>query len=64
MIPTSNAELLARLFHGLYEELAPKFGYETREETKEFDLNSNNGKLMIAVCQQIIDLDYGRIFKT
>ena len=41
---------LARLFHKTYELLAPTFGYETRPETREFDPESPNGRLMIAVC--------------
>jgi len=45
---------LAILFHETYERLAPEFGYETREDTKEFDENSKNGKLMIAVCDEIL----------
>lgn len=49
-----DATYLAKEFHNAYEELAPTFGYETREDTKEFDPESNNGKLMIAVCEQII----------
>lgn len=46
---------LAELFHKTYEELAPSFGYETRKDTKKFDPDSANGKLMAAVCQTIID---------
>jgi hypothetical protein len=44
---------LAREFHDAYERLAPSFGYETRPDTKEFDPDSPNGKLMIAVCSEI-----------
>ena len=44
---------LAILFHDTYERLAPIYGYETREETKEFDPDSPNGQLMIAVCGEI-----------
>ena len=43
-------EQIARLFHDTYERLAPKFGYETRTETRQFDPESANGKLMVAVC--------------
>lgn len=49
-----NAEELARMFHKTYEELAPQFGYETREDTREFDPESANGKLMVAVCKKIL----------
>lgn len=45
---------LAKLFHQVYEDLAPSFGYETRTNTKEFDKNSKNGKLMIATCKAIL----------
>lgn len=49
----TDAESLARLFHETYERLAPQYGYETREDTKEFDAESPNGKLMIAVCGEV-----------
>jgi len=45
---------LAKLFHQVYEDLAPSFGYGTRTDTKEFDENSKNGKLMIATCKAIL----------
>ena len=45
---------LAKKFHRYYEELAPQYGYETREETREFNPDSKNGKLMIAVCERIL----------
>ena len=45
-----ETQKLAELFHDTYETLAPAYGYETREDTKVFDPNSKNGKLMIAVC--------------
>lgn len=41
-------------FHKYYERLAPNYGYETRKDTKEFDFNSNNGKLMYATVSEII----------
>jgi hypothetical protein len=44
----------AILFHETYERLAPKFGYETRKEYRDFDSSSNNGQLMIAVCSEVI----------
>ena len=44
---------LAELFHNTYEELAPSFGYETRQDTKVFDKNSSNGKLMIATIKRL-----------
>ena len=45
---------LAGVFHNIYEKLAPQYGYETRKDTKAFDANSPNGKLMIATCDEII----------
>ncbi len=48
------AEALAKQFHETYERLAPQFGYETREETRQFQSDSTNGRLMIAVCQEIL----------
>ncbi len=47
------SEELAKQFHEIYERLAPSFGYETRIDTREFDPNSKNGKLMIAVTDEI-----------
>jgi len=49
-----NARELAKLFHETYEQLAPQFGYETRPETRKFDDTSPNGRLMIAVCDEIL----------
>ena len=45
---------LAQHFHNLYERAAPEFGYETRTETRAFNPESSNGKLMIAVCSEIL----------
>lgn len=45
---------MARRFHELYERLAPNFGYETRLETRKFDPHSPNGRLMIAVCAELL----------
>ena len=50
-----SGQQLAEQFHKLYEELAPQFGYETREETRIFNPESNNGKLMIAVSKRILE---------
>lgn len=44
---------LALIFHETYERLAPQFGYETRADTKAFDPESPNGRLMIAVCTEL-----------
>lgn len=45
---------VAELFHDTYETLAPAYGYETREDTKIFDPESKNGKLMTAVCKSVV----------
>lgn len=45
---------LAQRFHDTYERLAPQFGYETRQDTKQFDPNSPNGQLMRAVAKEIL----------
>ena len=50
----SDAERWARLFHDTYETLAPEYGYETRPETREFDPTSSNGRLMMAVCANVV----------
>lgn len=44
----------AKIFHDEYERLAPEYGYETREDTREFDPETPNGRLMIAVVDKII----------
>lgn len=45
--------IIAKKFHEVYERLAPSFGYETRTETRAFNPNSSNGKLMVAVCTEV-----------
>jgi hypothetical protein len=49
-----NSLDLAILFHDTYEDLAPSFGYETRDDTKCFNGGSANGLLMIAVCSKVL----------
>jgi hypothetical protein len=48
-----SAIKLAVKLHEIYEQLAPKFGYETRNKTKAFNASTPNGKLMIEVCREI-----------
>jgi hypothetical protein len=48
-----DAEALARMFHESYERLADVAGYETRLETRSFNLESPNGRLMVLVCAEI-----------
>ncbi len=50
---SGSGEQLARRFHEVYERLAPSFGYETRAETRDFDPTTPNGRLMIAVCEEL-----------
>jgi hypothetical protein len=49
-----EAYRLARRFHEFYEQSAPFFGYITKEETKVFDPESANGRLMAWVCFEIV----------
>ena len=51
-----NKEILeiTKNFHDTYERLSKEYGYETREETKVFDINSNNGQLMYATVKEVI----------
>jgi hypothetical protein len=57
-----EAAELALFFHNTYEKLAPYFGYETRQDTKDFDFNSPNGKLMVAVCSEVIKWQAERMY--
>lgn len=41
-------------FHNTYENNAKKYGYETRKDTKELDLDSPNGRTMIATVFEIL----------
>jgi hypothetical protein len=45
---------VARQFHEAYERLAPSVGYTTREDTRTFNPTTANGKLMIAVCAELV----------
>jgi hypothetical protein len=42
------------MFHDAYERLAPQFGYVTRSDTRTFDASSPNGRLMAAVCGEVV----------
>lgn len=48
-----NAIKLAVLFHELYEEFAPEYGYKTNDKTRIFKAQTPNGQLMIRVCREI-----------
>ena len=52
-----TAEDVARAFHEAYEDLAPEFGYRTREASaKPWDqVPEQNRNLMIATVQRLIN---------
>lgn len=52
--PKITPEALAVMFHDAYEFLAPAHGYQTREDTRQFDPESKNGKLMVATAKIIL----------
>lgn len=54
--PALRALELAQRFHETYERMAPQFGYETRPDTRAFDPDSPNGRLMVAVCTALLTL--------
>jgi hypothetical protein len=58
-----EAYRLARHFHKFYEQSAPIFGYETKKETKEFDPESANGRLMAWVCFEVVKEEKQAIIK-
>ena len=51
-----NAETLAKLFHDSYEELAPLYGYKTREASAVpwADVPDANKALMVATCEVVL----------
>jgi len=51
---TEDALSLAIQFHHAYERMAPNLGYDTRKETRVFDPESPNGKLMISVIKEVM----------
>ena len=59
-----EAYKLAREFHNLYEEIAPQFGYITRDDTKEFDPESPNGRTMAYVCYGIVKESESKLRKS
>ena len=48
-------EQMAQAFHEAYEELAPQFGYKTREASAVpwADVPESNKRLMIATCERV-----------
>lgn len=52
-----DAVQLARAFHELYERLAPKYGYKTREASAVpwDDVPEQNKRLMCHVASELID---------
>lgn len=53
-VPCSGSSL-AKKFHDAYERLAPQFGYETRPDTKVYAPDTPNGRLMVAVCAEVMN---------
>jgi hypothetical protein len=49
----------AELMHSIYEKMAPEFGYETSEETREFDPDSPNGRLMTKAVKEFRSIACG-----
>lgn len=49
-------EQLARMFHETYERIAPRYGYETRDESRTTweEVPDENKQLMIHTCQEVI----------
>lgn len=54
LMTNPTAQQLAERFHETYERLAPEFGYETRPDTRTFDPSTQNGRLMVAVCAELL----------
>lgn len=52
----SGPEFVARRFHEVYEELAPIYGYKTREESAVpwEDVPPVNKRLMVKVCSRLL----------
>ena len=52
----TTAEKVARAFHEAYEQLAPLYGYETRNASAVpwEQVPDNNRELMIAVADQLL----------
>ena len=53
----NDDERIARQFHATYERLSAEYGYHTRLDTREFDPESPNGRLMIATVREVITGD-------
>ena len=51
-----TGELLARTFHNAYERLAPSFGYQTRDDSRQpwEEVPEQNRKLMVATAEAVI----------
>lgn len=53
-MPDKRMEKAARKLHDTYEKIAPDYGYTTRRESRVFDPESPNGRLMLAVCAKVV----------
>lgn len=55
-IEDNRAEMLAEAFHEAYERLAPKYGYNTRQESAVpwSDVPEGNKNLMVDVAHEML----------
>lgn len=56
-IAKDTSELIASSFHETYEQLAPVYGYKTREDSAVpwYKVPKANKQLMVAVVDELID---------
>jgi hypothetical protein len=54
---SEEAEEIAQSFHNVYEALAPRFGYETKKESRTAwsEVPARYRTLMIATAQRLLD---------
>ena len=57
MTKSMTPEKLAKLFHTIYEMLAPKYGYETNQDSavRWENVPIKNKALMIATCAEVLN---------
>ena len=57
MTKSMTPEKLAKLFHTIYETLAPKYGYETNQDSavRWENVPIKNKALMIATCAEVLN---------
>jgi len=47
-------EMLALMFHDAYRFFALTHGYRIQEDTRELDLSSTNGKIIVSTCELLL----------